>query len=344
MIVIKHRTSPDVILLRVESDTLDGFDLSEAYLPGAVLAGTRCRGTLFRDATLKKADLRGIDLQGADLFGANLARADLTGANLAEALLEGADFTGACLREADVRGADFSGARLSLADLTDVLCDARTQWPIDLEDAPQPAPAAGAPGPTSALPARPAAAGWWSCRVVSRISLAAAAAATAFLVFVAFTDLTTDRHYQGAPPKAAAIPSRVAPARSVRKSPKRLVSHSPRPVLRPQRIARAEPRPRAARRSWNSRTAGVRLVSQAAHAPKPTRSRPRVILVAHTAAAPRRQPVAEPVNKVAVERPEPPRLPFEPITPRGPKLAWGNRDFHYGSGYDIYRMRVPGTD
>lgn len=85
IIEITHRRSKDVILIRLEVDTLVAADLSGAFLLGAEMTGMRCTGACFRDAKLmraclKEADLAGADLRGADLRGAILTGADLTGA------------------------------------------------------------------------------------------------------------------------------------------------------------------------------------------------------------------------------------------------------------------------
>ncbi|MGV3722636.1 MAG: pentapeptide repeat-containing protein [Actinomycetota bacterium] len=85
IIEINHRRSKDVILLRVEADTLVGAELSGALLLGADLTGMRCTGANFRDARMMRAclieaDLATADLRGADLRGATLLGVDLTGA------------------------------------------------------------------------------------------------------------------------------------------------------------------------------------------------------------------------------------------------------------------------
>lgn len=85
IIEITHRRSKDVILMRVQADTLAGADLSGAFLLGAEMTGRCCAGASFREANLSRAclqeaDLCGADLRGADLRGATLAGADLTGA------------------------------------------------------------------------------------------------------------------------------------------------------------------------------------------------------------------------------------------------------------------------
>ena len=85
IIEITHRRSKDVILVRLEVDTLMAADLSGAFLLGAEMTGMRCTGACFRNARmvracLREADLSGADLRGADLRGAILDGADLTGA------------------------------------------------------------------------------------------------------------------------------------------------------------------------------------------------------------------------------------------------------------------------
>lgn len=85
IIEIHHRRSRDVILVRVEADTLQAADLSGALLLGADLTGMRCTGASFRHARLMRAclieaDLAAADFCGADLRGADLRGADLTGA------------------------------------------------------------------------------------------------------------------------------------------------------------------------------------------------------------------------------------------------------------------------
>jgi hypothetical protein len=82
IIEITHRRSKDVILIRLETDTLVGADLSGAFLLGAEMTGMRCTGACFRDAKMLRACLREADLSGADFRGADLRGAILTGADL----------------------------------------------------------------------------------------------------------------------------------------------------------------------------------------------------------------------------------------------------------------------
>jgi len=102
---------------------LEGADLREAVLTGAVLVDANLRRADLRGAVLVDADLRRADLREADLTGANLTEADLRDADLREADLTGADLIEADLRDADLRlavlrGADFLDADLRGADLT----------------------------------------------------------------------------------------------------------------------------------------------------------------------------------------------------------------------------------
>lgn len=98
IIEITHRRSKDVILVRLEMDTLVAADLSGAFLLGAEMTGMRCTGACFREARLMRACLREADLAGADL-----------------------------------RGADLRGAVLTGADLTGALYDSRTRWPSGID-------------------------------------------------------------------------------------------------------------------------------------------------------------------------------------------------------------------
>lgn len=129
MIVIKHRKSPDVVLLRINASRLDDRDLTGAYLLGARMVGLRGHRVVLHGATLRNAELCGADFEGANLKSADLRSANLQGINLANATLTEADLRGANLRRADLRGADLSRAMLFEADLAEVRCDAGTRWP-----------------------------------------------------------------------------------------------------------------------------------------------------------------------------------------------------------------------
>lgn len=89
IIEITHRRSKDVILVRLEIDTLVGANLSGAFLLGAEMTGMQCTGACFRNARLMRACLREADLSGTDLRGADLRGAILTGADLTCAVYDG---------------------------------------------------------------------------------------------------------------------------------------------------------------------------------------------------------------------------------------------------------------
>jgi uncharacterized protein YjbI with pentapeptide repeats len=85
IIEITHRRSRDVVLIRVEADSLAEADLSGAFLLGADLTGMQCTGASFRNAKLARATFHEADLRGADLRGADLRGATLSGADLSDA-------------------------------------------------------------------------------------------------------------------------------------------------------------------------------------------------------------------------------------------------------------------
>jgi uncharacterized protein YjbI with pentapeptide repeats len=101
---------------------LNGFDLSNAGLEGAVLdrcdlEGANLEGAKVRGGVLRSANLREAFLVGADLRDANLEGADLEGAKLSGAKLSGANLSRASLAGADLESADLTGARLCFAQL-----------------------------------------------------------------------------------------------------------------------------------------------------------------------------------------------------------------------------------
>ncbi|MCC2668926.1 MAG: hypothetical protein K0Q72_1397 [Armatimonadetes bacterium] len=79
VIVITHKRSVDVIVLRVAGNSLEGADLSDAQLRGASMAGMSCARINLKDALLAEADLTGADLREANLQTAVLADASLRG-------------------------------------------------------------------------------------------------------------------------------------------------------------------------------------------------------------------------------------------------------------------------
>ncbi len=110
-------------------ESLQGADLSKAYLRDADLRGAFLRSADLRDAVLHDADLSGADLGWADLTGTDLRWVDLRSATLHSATfgqgevrvtdLRGADLRGAAFCSANLRNADLDGADLSEASLYD---------------------------------------------------------------------------------------------------------------------------------------------------------------------------------------------------------------------------------
>lgn len=383
MVEVKHRNSPDVLLLRVDQPNLDGADLSEAYLACAEMQGLRCRRASFRAANLREADLRHADLAGADFSEARLRRADLRNATLHAACLVRADLTGANLAGADLCGADLSHAILFDADLSAVRYDDETLWPEGAVYVIGP-PAAPAPPPPFfvgwARGARARTEAWgrtghrWARRHgVSVGALAAACAAAALVGGLAgaqFFPRTVAGPVQVvrqlSPPRLSAAPpvevrpGRTRPARAharlrprpapvrvaVREVPSR-PSAAPRRHVRRDGIARAPQPHRSARRQWlaavprppqrfRTRVAGARLAQRSTRhlvtarvSPPPRASRPPLILASYS--SPQPPPAPAPRRRRARRR------DFR----RGMvQVAWGNPGFHYGSGYDIYRMHL----
>jgi hypothetical protein len=101
--------------------SLQGADLSGAYLSRANLADADLNQTIMvgadlsaarlNDAYLRWANLLGADLRHAVLEGADLRGTALVGAYLSAVTLSNADLSGANLSNADLRYADLSGAK-----------------------------------------------------------------------------------------------------------------------------------------------------------------------------------------------------------------------------------------
>jgi Pentapeptide repeats (8 copies) len=134
----RRRTAPDDDRLDLGRVDLRRAYLSRAQLPGIVmrnanLARARMRGINLQGARLEYTDLRQAFLEEANLTRAILERAYLDNAELRGASLRDADLTGCSLRNADVRGADLRGAIFDKTDLGNVLADAATIWPDNLD-------------------------------------------------------------------------------------------------------------------------------------------------------------------------------------------------------------------
>lgn len=406
MIVIKHRKSADVVLLRVNARRLDDQDLTGAYLLGADMAGLRGRRLILREASLRNASLRGADLRGAVLQGAVLRGADLRNCNLSDARLAEADLRGADLRGADLRGADLSRSMLFEANLAGVRCDQRTCWPQGecwgLLARPAVSEPAGAWSPAEFV----ADAQQWVVRglaahrfVPTRQPQAAPLLGRAYrlvgvglalaLVAAVTADLHSRRNSASVPPvrlpRMAAQVSQPEPPESTKprirqvptparhsappaaprleRRPRR--AHPRAAAVEPHRLAAAHVAPAPVTRS---QVAGLRLAQRSTtgnstpaapaagsgtestqHAWGGTARAGRVLQAAYMT-PPRRQgnpmtervaPSPEPGPPVEVAAGETPRPKSRSEARRkSPAVAWGNSEFHYGSGYDIYSMHL----
>ncbi|MDY7022615.1 MAG: pentapeptide repeat-containing protein, partial [Cyanobacteriota bacterium] len=111
--------------------SLDGLDISQAYLKQinltnaklieANLQGANLQGSILSHANLSGANLQGADLQGANLYETNFQGANLSGANLEGAYLKHANFQNANLQGAHLKHAYYlHKAKFIQADLSGV--------------------------------------------------------------------------------------------------------------------------------------------------------------------------------------------------------------------------------
>jgi uncharacterized protein YjbI with pentapeptide repeats len=97
--------------------SLQGADLSGAYLSLTTLRAADLHQTILVGADLSAARLNDVDLRVANLLGADLRHAVLGGADLRNTALVGAYLLGASLNNADLRNANLTNADLRYADL-----------------------------------------------------------------------------------------------------------------------------------------------------------------------------------------------------------------------------------
>ena len=117
-----QRDFANVQLIGKEGDRLQGQDLSNINLNGAVIEKLDLKQVIFRNAnlngiTLIRADLRGADLSRASLIGANLTASNLVEVNLALANLLRANLAQTKLGSVNLQSAEMMRVNLSEADL-----------------------------------------------------------------------------------------------------------------------------------------------------------------------------------------------------------------------------------
>ena len=94
---------------------MEGFDLRDADMRGAV----------FNSSNLRQADLRGADLEDVVAFATRFDGADLRGAQFRNAMLMQSHF-----RDAQIEGADFSDAVLDLPEQKALCARASGRHPV----------------------------------------------------------------------------------------------------------------------------------------------------------------------------------------------------------------------
>jgi uncharacterized protein YjbI with pentapeptide repeats len=104
--------------LNKDKVSLNGVDLSNAFLPDIELKYADLEDANFSVADLKNANFSGAYLRKANFFGADLKIANFSGAVLQEANLSGADLINADLSYADLSSATLIKTRLFRSDLT----------------------------------------------------------------------------------------------------------------------------------------------------------------------------------------------------------------------------------
>ena len=109
----------------VRPDDLEGRDLRQAHLEGAIFLAKDLSARNLRGARLMGASLVGVDLRDADLRDAYLRGADLRGADLRGACLDRADLSGALLDDVRIDGAHLMQVMLSAPDAM-----ADHGWPV----------------------------------------------------------------------------------------------------------------------------------------------------------------------------------------------------------------------
>ena len=90
---------------------LTDTDLSDAYMPGAMLDSCHAYNVVFANAKLDSSNFDNAQVSGADFTGANLSRGTFRGTDLQRARLCGAQLQMVDFERANVSGTDFTGCR-----------------------------------------------------------------------------------------------------------------------------------------------------------------------------------------------------------------------------------------
>ena len=121
---------PALEFLHKQGHSLQGINISKAYLRGIELPNAQ-----LRNADLSETDLRNANLAGANMWKANLAGANMYEANLADANLRRANLAGALLLGANLAGANLGGANLTGANLHEANLAGADLWGANLAGA-----------------------------------------------------------------------------------------------------------------------------------------------------------------------------------------------------------------
>jgi uncharacterized protein YjbI with pentapeptide repeats len=111
---------------RLQNAKLDGAQLQNAFLNNAKLHGTSLNDANLEQANLSAAELQGASLQRAKLNGAFMPSVNLKGAQLEQAELRGAIMNSARLQGATLRQAQLPGVQLENAELQGAVLESAT--------------------------------------------------------------------------------------------------------------------------------------------------------------------------------------------------------------------------
>jgi len=117
----------------MENASLKGVDFSGANLTNVNLSRGCLANSNLRGANLTEAILESSNLSNTILSGASMKNADIAGADAKHADLSYANLADADLREVDLRCSNLTGAVLVGANVSNVISDDKTTWPVDFK-------------------------------------------------------------------------------------------------------------------------------------------------------------------------------------------------------------------